>query len=619
MSYLQAHPASFRVSQPFGTRPGGLNPPGGHTGKDIACPIGTPVYAACDGIIEIAGNAGPWNTNRFWIEGSMAGTSVVLNHDVPGGAAFTYNHLSRVNVRKGQRVRRGDIIAWTGNSGVSTGPHDHFECFPDRWNFQNGTYGRINPDIVCKAYPGQIDLASSGSTTKAPPNGRYVGVNNKALQRSLPHMDGKLVRTIPAGQLEIFEGYVHGQQVTVNGLTTDIWYQDKIGFVWSGGFESQSIAGLPDLTPRAKPLGANQRKVGAKNVMARVEPRVDGKAPGEAGTNIARVILPGTIEVFTGYVHGENINGNDIWFVDAKGFAWSGGFEDSGVVGLADLTVVPPPVPPVVVPPAVEIGPHLNGIDVAQYQEKASLDLIDTDFYIIKATEGGSDWTDSALDSNVAEARMTGKPIGFYHFARPLFTEANTAQEEARSFLTAIAPYVELGDFFVLDWEAENQHRTDWALEWLRIVQNATGGTPLLYINTKTLNDHAEAWASVESEFPLWLASYGTNEPGGFDPRVPTFPVEWAAGFLMWQYTSRGRLANYDGDLDLNVFYGTQADLIALGATKLLSEPAPNPPVEPEIPPVVDPDEPDDETAEGLIREYHEWLYQKFLEDRKKD
>lgn len=615
MSFLQAHTADLRVSQAFGTRPGGLNPAGGHTGKDIACPVGTPVYAACDGIIEIAGNAGAWNQNRFWIEGSMAGITVVLNDPSPDGYAFTYNHLSRVNVKVGQRVRRGDIIAWSGNTGASTGPHDHFECMPPRWNFQNGTYGRINPDIVCKAWPTTLGSAGGVTNPAAPANGRWVGRQANVLQRAAANVDAQVVRTIPAGTLEIFEGYVHGQQVTVNGLTTDIWYQDKVGYAWAGGFDVQSIAGLPDLTPRVeKPLEANQRRCGEAGANQRAEPRLN--------SDIVRKIPAGQVEVFTGYVHGEviTVNGytSGIWYVDAKGYTWDGAFTPLTVTGLPDLTMPEPPKPPEVVPPAEELGPHLNGIDVAQYQESASLNLIGADFYIIKSSEGGANWADSALESNVAEARMTGKPIGFYHFARPLFTEANTAQEEARSFLEVIAPHLQLGDFCVLDWEAENQHRTDWALEWLRIVQNATGGTPLLYINTKTLNDHAEAWAPVEAEFPLWLASYGANLPGGFDPRKPSFPVEWAAGFVMWQYTSRGRLDHYSGDLDLNVFYGTQADLIALGATKLLAEPVPNPPIEPDLPPVVEPEEPDIDTAEEIVREYQEWLLKKFLEDRKK-
>jgi GH25 family lysozyme M1 (1,4-beta-N-acetylmuramidase) len=614
MSFLQAHTSDLRVSQAFGARPGGLNPAGGHTGKDIACPVGTPVYAACDGIIEIAGNAGAWNQNRFWIEGSMAGVCVVLNDPAPDGYAFTYNHLSRVNVKVGQRVRRGDIIAWSGNTGASTGPHTHFECLPPRWNFQNGTYGRINPDIVCKAWPSTLD-SSGGTTNPAPPaNGRWVGREANVLQRSAPNVDASVVRTIPAGTLEIFEGYVHGQSVTVGGLTTDIWYQDKVGYAWSGGFDVQSIAGLPDLTPREKPLEANQRRAGEAGAHQRAEPRLN--------SDIIRTIPGNQVEVFTGYVHGEviTVNGytSGVWYVDAKGYVWDGAFTPLTVAGLPDLTMPEPPTPPVppVEPPA-ELGPHLNGIDVAQYQESASLNLIAADFYIIKATEGGADWTDSALESNVAEARLSGKPIGFYHYARPLFTEDNTAIEEARSFLKAIAPYLQRGDFCVLDWEAENQHRTDWALEWLRIVQKATGGTPLLYINTKTLNDHAEAWGPVEAEFPLWLASYGTNEPGGYNPRKPAFPVEWAAGFLMWQYTSRGRLEHYSGDLDLNVFYGTQSDLLALGATRILTPPDPNPPIVDPHPPVVDPEEPDTETAEELIREYQEWLLKKFLEERK--
>lgn len=55
--------------------------------------------------------------------------------------------------------------------------------------------------------------------------------------------------------------------------------------------------------------------------------------------------LAGSVVNFTGYVHGESVKDNDVWFTDGTGFAWSGGFENTGVAGLKDLNPPPEPIP----------------------------------------------------------------------------------------------------------------------------------------------------------------------------------------------------------------------------------------------------------------------------------
>jgi GH25 family lysozyme M1 (1,4-beta-N-acetylmuramidase) len=602
--YINPEEPAYPVTQGFGTNPGGYNPVGGHTGRDKGTPVGRPLRAPADGTITLAGNAGPWNTNPYWLEGSFAGLSVVL--DV-GPYVFTLNHLSRVRVVKGQKVKKGDILADSGNTGSATsGPHHHFEVMPDGWNFQNGTYGRINPDTVVKGnWEGAPVVASA-------PNQRVNGPQ-PTYQRRVAKIDGlapgvagsNIVRTIPAGQLEVWEGYVHGQSITVGTFTSDIWYQDKVGYAWSGAFVSQSTTGLPDLTPR-KVLAANQRRVGPAGAKQRAKPN--------SAAAVIREIPGGQVEVFTGYVRGQSITVNgftsNIWYVDAKGYVWAGACETQGVVGLPDLTV---PAPPVVRTPAPAPAPvgftHLNGIDVAQYQEPAALNTLGADFIIIKASEGGAGWTDSALASNVAEARLTGKPIGFYHYARPLLTPANTAEEEAWSFLNVIRPHLRVGDMLMLDWEAENQHRTDWALEWLNHVNTATGAIPLIYLNSDAVNAHD--WSAVEKLYPLWLASYGANpEQKGFAARpLAEAKTSWIAGVVMWQYTSRGRLPGYDGDLDFNVFYGNAAAWAGLGAAKVLVAPAPNPVISTPAPPITD--------NTGSVGEFFDWLKQEFKDRHK--
>lgn len=84
-----------------------------HGGVDFRGPIGTPVRAALDGVVKFAGQKGKY------------GYLVVLTHDA--GFETRYAHLSKIHVKKGQRVNRSDHIANIGNTGRSTGPHLHFE------------------------------------------------------------------------------------------------------------------------------------------------------------------------------------------------------------------------------------------------------------------------------------------------------------------------------------------------------------------------------------------------------------------------------------------------------------------------------------------------------------
>ncbi len=94
-----------------------------HKGIDWATPTGTPVYASCGGTVAKAG----------W--GSGYGYVVYINHE--DGRQTRYGHLSKVLVSAGQTVKQGDRIALSGSTGISTGPHLHFEILI------NGT--QVNP------------------------------------------------------------------------------------------------------------------------------------------------------------------------------------------------------------------------------------------------------------------------------------------------------------------------------------------------------------------------------------------------------------------------------------------------------------------------------------------
>lgn len=105
----------FRVSSNFNPRR--VNPVTGrvapHRGVDFAMPVGTPVLAVGDGEVVIAKRSG------------AAGNYVVIRH----GRQYTtrFMHLKKILVKPGQKVKRGDRIALSGNTGRSTGPHLHYE------------------------------------------------------------------------------------------------------------------------------------------------------------------------------------------------------------------------------------------------------------------------------------------------------------------------------------------------------------------------------------------------------------------------------------------------------------------------------------------------------------
>lgn len=85
-----------------------------HAGIDFTAPQGTPIYATADGVVTIGGNTG----DGF-------GNHVVISHGY--GYETLYGHMVRTKAKRGQQVKRGEIIGWVGSTGKSTGPHCHYE------------------------------------------------------------------------------------------------------------------------------------------------------------------------------------------------------------------------------------------------------------------------------------------------------------------------------------------------------------------------------------------------------------------------------------------------------------------------------------------------------------
>lgn len=104
--------SSKNITSPFGYRMCPFHGREFHNGIDIAKPTGTPIYAAADGTVSLAGVYGGY------------GNCVIIKHG--GGMTTLYGHQSKLACRKGQTVRRGQLIGYVGSTGNSTGPHLHF-------------------------------------------------------------------------------------------------------------------------------------------------------------------------------------------------------------------------------------------------------------------------------------------------------------------------------------------------------------------------------------------------------------------------------------------------------------------------------------------------------------
>jgi len=106
-----------------------------HYGMDFTAPRGTPVYATGDGVVKRADS-----------RSSGYGRHIRIDHGY--GYLSLYAHLYKYNVKRGQKIKRGDLIGYVGSTGRSQAPHLHYEVFKDkkRINPVNFYYGNLSPE-----------------------------------------------------------------------------------------------------------------------------------------------------------------------------------------------------------------------------------------------------------------------------------------------------------------------------------------------------------------------------------------------------------------------------------------------------------------------------------------
>ncbi len=172
-------------------------------------------------------------------------------------------------------------------------------------------------------------------------------------------------------------------------------------------------------------------------------------------------------------------------------------------------------------------------------------------FAFVKATEGTT-YTDPSFATNWAGVKAAGMIRGAYHF----FHSDLDPVAQATFFLSTVGPINE-NDLLVLDLETMNGQTQATVIShaetFMATVKAQSGTTPLLYTSPLFLS----SWGTL-NQYPLWVANYGVS--------CPDVPSAWKT-YTFWQSTGTGSFSPLSGNVDLDTFNGTQAELQALGST----------------------------------------------------
>lgn len=188
-----------------------------------------------ESVTDDGGNNQDWG-NRIWVQHT-------------GRAATTYNHAKTgsAKVRKGQIVDTGDVLSTMGATGAATGDHLHFELYID------GKRVDPQPYLDGKPLPGNPIVEQSGGK----PAGGSTYAQRKVKNVPLGYINGRIEPDLGAsvrqklneGVVGNFDAFIRGEQVSQNGVNSDIWFRGAFNhnWFWSGNFTSQSTAGMRDM------------------------------------------------------------------------------------------------------------------------------------------------------------------------------------------------------------------------------------------------------------------------------------------------------------------------------------------------------------------------------------
>lgn len=194
---------------------------------------------------------------------------------------------------------------------------------------------------------------------------------------------------------------------------------------------------------------------------------------------------------------------------------------------------------------------RIVGVDVSHHQGTINWTQVSNSgrtFAYVKATEGRT-VSDNMFRENMNKGKAAGVVMGAYHFARPV---NNSARDEVNSFLRQASPYI--GKGFLppaLDVEANASdigwtNLCKWIQEWMTLVTERTGVTPIIYINT----DHSRHLCSYLNSYKLWIANYNIGMNG-------TPPIGVWNDYLIFQHSEKGSVPGISGNADLDIFHSS--------------------------------------------------------------
>jgi len=202
---------------------------------------------------------------------------------------------------------------------------------------------------------------------------------------------------------------------------------------------------------------------------------------------------------------------------------------------------------------------EIKGIDVSKWQGTVRWDLVKQSgisFAYAKAT-GGITYTDPEFKNNWNGMRETGLLRGAYHF----FYAKDDPEAQANHFVQTLKQNTVKPDDLppVLDVEItdgmDKAKIAERVLICLKAIENGLGQKPIVYTDPGFANEYLTDKAL--GKYRLWIADYGV--------KAPTIPQAWKGKtWTMWQHTQTGEVDGVYGHVDLDVFNGSQKDLMAL-------------------------------------------------------
>lgn len=192
----------------------------------------------------------------------------------------------------------------------------------------------------------------------------------------------------------------------------------------------------------------------------------------------------------------------------------------------------------------------MYGIDISNWQSGIDLSVVPCDFVIVKATQG-TDYVSPDCARQVEQALKLGKCVGIYHYI-----SGGNAQAEANHFVNSCRNWIGKVWWF-LDWES--QENVAWGNESYMeavglAVEKQINSHPSIYVQASRYSQVAAV--ANRHNWALWIAQYANMNPTGYQENPWN---EGAYSCAIRQYASTGRLAGYNGNLDLNKFYGDRA------------------------------------------------------------